>query len=244
MAWCPHPEDFVSGSESRPQHPWRRRARPRGRPRNGLPLAAGYQGLGPLLWAQRSDWETLGESLPTLLSARERLPEGPGQRLVATGGVRPQPGPGTQSWPGCPRSGARPAGGGPLASPSPLLPLLEMARAPGSPGSRDAQQRPELPGLETWPSTRVLLFLFTSAGSSFPPDSSSLTPSPSFVFPFSVLSFPLSIYSISRSLILFLFPQFPHSLLSFSPVWTTFQFTFLNFAPSLFPYFPSLFSPL
>lgn len=60
-------------------------------------------------------------------------------------------------------------------------PPPEMARAPGSPSSRDAQQHPELPGLETWPSTRVI-FLFTSPGSSFPPDSSSFTPFPSFVF--------------------------------------------------------------
>lgn len=174
-------------AESRPQPPWRRGARPSGPPRNGLPLAAGSQGLGPLLWAQRSDWETLGESLPTLFSARERLPEGPGQRLAATGGVGPQPGPGTRSRPGCPRRGARLAGGGPLASPSrPGAPQNgppppEMARAPGTPSCRDAQQHPELPGLETWPSTRVI-FLFTSPGSSFPPDSSSFTPFPSFVF--------------------------------------------------------------
>lgn len=50
------------------------------------------------------------------------------------------------------------------------------------------------------------------------------------------------LYLISGSLIFLLFLPFPLLLFSFF-LWTTLQLTFLSFAPSLFPYFMSLFFP-
>lgn len=171
-------------------------ARPSGPPRNGLPLAAGSQGLGPLLWAQRSDWETLGESLPTLFSAREAPLKGRASDWPPRSGWAPQPGPGTRSRPGCPRRGARLAGGGPLASQAARAPpkwpaTPRNARALGTPGSRDAQRSTQsCQDWETWPSTRVI-FLFTSPDHLFHLIRG-VSPSP-FCF-FLYLSFPLCIY--------------------------------------------------
>ncbi|XP_032342223.1 collagen alpha-1(I) chain-like isoform X4 [Camelus ferus] len=97
-------------------------------PWNGLPLPTSRQGLGAPPWVPRSDGETLGETLPTLLSARERLPEWPGQRLAKKRGVGAQPGLGTRCGPG--RAARRAPG-----SPTPSLHRPHLARAPGSPSS-------------------------------------------------------------------------------------------------------------
>ena len=139
---------------------------------------------------------------------------GPATGCYGRGG--PPARPGTRSWPGCPRRGAKPAGGGPLASPSRPWPpqngpspwVSKQPRCAAAPRAA----RIGNPALNA--SDVISLYLSRIIFSTWLEQFHSL---PLFCF-FLSLSFPLSIYSISRSLILLLVSQFPHSLLSFSPL--------------------------
>nr|XP_012416224.1 PREDICTED: basic salivary proline-rich protein 1-like [Odobenus rosmarus divergens] len=104
-------------------------------PRNGLRRPTGRQGLEAGPWVPRSVGETLGETLPTLLSAGERPPGRPLQLRAATRAVGPELGPGTREPAGPPQEG-REAGRRPLA------PRCALARPPPPPPRPGGSERP------------------------------------------------------------------------------------------------------
>lgn len=157
----------------------------------------------------------------------------------------PQPGPGTREPAGCPREGARAGRRRALASPSrpgaPVARHPEMAQAPGT---QAAAMR------SNTRSTRIgnlalncqVIFLFTSPGSSFPPDSSSFTPFPSFCFLY--LSFPLCIFdfwvidftsppSIPPFAVIFFLPRLDHFSVHFSQLCSSLPLIHVSFFPFL-----------
>ncbi|XP_039097552.1 WAS/WASL-interacting protein family member 3-like [Hyaena hyaena] len=147
--------------------------RPPEPPQNRLPLppAAGASEPVP---ASR---EASGETLPTLLSARERPPGRPRQLRRAE--WAPSQALAPRSLPGRPRRGARPAGGPGVPAAPPRVPHL--ARAPGSPSRRRLAAH-RMAGTENLAfSASDLIFLYLATIILFPPDLSCSTASLSFV---------------------------------------------------------------
>lgn len=171
------------------------------RPGKGLRLPTGRRGLEIGPWVPRSVGETLGETLPTLLSAGERPPGRLPQLRAATRAV------GRESVPDALEPARRPqegreAGRLPLAPRcAPRASPVRLARAPEAPrGPRLAA--PRMAGIENLAlSASDLIFLYLSTIILFPPDLSSFTASFSFVFhsPSVCLSHFLGIRFLSHS---------------------------------------------